>query len=599
MTDYSPPIEDIEFLLNEVLHLSEICDLPGYEDVSSDLVSSVLIEAGKFASEILAPLNKVGDIEGARLENGVVITPAGWKGAYRRFVDAGWGSLLLDKRYGGQGLPRLVGAAVQEMWDGANMAFGLCPMLTQTAAQLIAFRGSIEQKNTYLEHLISGEWSGTMNLTEPHAGSDLSAVRTRAVKTQDEHYLLTGQKIFITYGDHDLTKNIVHLVLARTPNSPSGVKGISLFIVPKFIPDSVGEPGDRNDIRTVSIEHKLGIHGSPTAILSYGDHGGATGFLLGEEHHGLEYMFVMMNKARHAVGIEAYAIAERSYQSALAYAKQRIQGWGLVDPKDQRIPIVQHPDVARMLLEMRCRIEAMRALSLYVAAEQDRADRNPEQSIQALHQKIVDVLTPIVKGWSSEIGNLVTGQALQVFGGMGFIEETGAAQHYRDARITTIYEGTSGIQAADLVRRKLLSDGGVVINDIIQKIKTDIAESSIGGLYQSEIDEIVNRMSDAVVELEKSTEWILESAARDPRLPLAASFHYLMLWGVVAGGWQMERAARVASCQFGKELGMEFYREKLLTVRCYVRYVLPICGSHAAAIQMGSELVNEFDRPLT
>ena len=431
-----------------------------------------------------------------------------------------------------------------------------------------------------------------MNLTESQAGSDLSAVRTQAVAADEGHYLLTGQKIFITYGDHDLSSNIVHLVLARTPGAPEGVRGISLFIVPKFIPDSDGEPGEKNDIRTVSLERKLGIHASPTAVLSYGEQGGAVGYLLGEENRGLEYMFIMMNMARHAVGIEAYAIAERAYQRALIYAEERIQGRGVGTHSDGPVPIIQHPDVCRMLLEMKCRIDAMRALSLYTAAAEDRAMHHVEEEDRLRNQNLVDVLIPIVKGWSSELGNDVAGRALQVLGGMGFIEEAGAAQHLRDARITTIYEGTTGIQAADLVRRKLLGDGGGLIREAISTIQADVA--SVSSNDGKEITEICTAMREALSRLEAATEWILESATRDPRLPFAASFHYLMLWGAVAGGWQMARVASAAVRRMEQEPEQQFLHDKMLSACCYIRYVLPTSTAFYAAIVSGSELVARF-----
>jgi len=593
MPHYVPPIQDLQFVLTEVAELDQICALPGFADVDPDLIGAILEEAGKFASEILAPLNRVGDTEGSRLENDAVRTPEGWKEAYRRFTEGGWTSLLFDSQYGGQGLPRVVGAAVQEMWDAANMSFGLCPMLTQTAAEVISLAGTSEQKEIYLGRLVRGEWTGTMNLTEPQAGSDLSAVRTQAVAAKEGHYLLTGQKIFITYGDHDLSGNIVHLVLARAPDAPDGVKGISLFIVPKFIPDSDGEPGKRNDIRTVSLEQKLGIHASPTAVLSYGDKEGAVGYLLGEENRGLEYMFIMMNMARHAVGIEAYAVAERAYQRALAYAEERIQGRGVGVHSDGRVPIIKHPDVCRMLLEMKCRIDAMRALSLYTAAAEDRAIRQVEEEDRMRNQNLVDVLIPIVKGWSSELGNDVAGRALQVLGGMGFIEEAGAAQHYRDARITTIYEGTTGIQAADLVRRKLLGDGGGLIRDAIAVIQADV--SSVSSNTSKDITEICTAMREALSQLEMATEWILESAIRDPRLPFAASFHYLMLWGAVAGGWQMARVAGAAVRRMEQEPEHPFLHDKVLSACCYVRYVLPTSTACCAAIVSGSELIARYE----
>lgn len=594
MSAYEPPIQDLQFALTEVVDLDQIRAFPGYRDLAPDLIETILGEAGRFASEVLAPLNHVGDKEGSRLENDVVRTPNGWREAYRQFVEGGWTSLLFESEFGGQGLPRVMGAAVQELWDAANMSFGLCPMLTQTAASVISSQGTVEQKELFLERLVSGEWTGTMNLTEPQAGSDLSAVRTQAVLAEEGHYLLTGQKIFITYGDHDLSSNIVHLVLARTPSAPDGVKGISLFIVPKFIPNTKGEPDKRNDVRTVSLEHKLGIHASPTAVLSYGDKGGAVGYLLGEENRGLEYMFIMMNMARHAVGIEAYAIADRAYQRAFEYAKERIQGRGVGERSDERVQIIHHPDVYRMLLEMKCRIEAMRALSLYTAAAEDCAIHHVESEDQLRSQVLVDVLIPIIKGWGSEVSNDIVGQALQVFGGMGFIEETGAAQYYRDARITTIYEGTTGIQAADLVRRKLLGDGGLMIREVISTIKADVARVALSD--GKEVSEICNAMRESVSQLENATEWILESAARDPRLPFAASFHYLMLWGGVAGGWQMARAGAGVMKQIAQGSDQEFLDQKLLSVGCYARYVLPTTAACYSAIVLGSELIAESQR---
>ena len=590
MNEYSPPIEDIEFLLTEILELNEICSFPGFEDFSLSLVSVILKESAKFAVEILAPLNQLGDQEGARLQDGIVRTPTGWTTAYQKFVAAGWPSLIADPKYGGQGLPRVVGASVQEMWDAANMAFGLCPMLTQTAAELISFQGTSEQKNLYLSNLVSGKWAGTMNLTEPQAGSDLSAIQTKAIRGNDDQYLIKGQKIFITYGDHDLTENIIHLVLARVPGAPAGVKGISLFIVPKFLMTSYGEITHRNDVRTVSIEKKMGIHGSPTAVLAYGENEGAIGFLLGEENRGLEYMFVMMNMARHAVGIEAYAIADRAYQSALRFSAERVQGKDANKDTDQRVSINQHPDVARMLLEIQCRVEAMRSLSLYVASELDRANYHPDEKERQRHQGVVDILIPVVKGWNSEVSNNVVGQVLQVFGGIGFIEETGIGQFYRDARITTIYEGTSGIQAADLVRRKLLIDDGKMIWILIRQIKDDISKVPEFSEWP-QLAEICRSMDDGIAKLERATEWIKESSSRDQRLPLAGSFPYLMLWGTVMGGWLMLRSGHTAVKKLQKDSDCQFYVEKLTTTRCYMQYVLSQCTSYATAIEMGSELV--------
>jgi len=589
MNNYRPPLEDIAFVLEDLADLRGICALSDYEEITPDLVKDILEQAGKFAAEILAPLNRVGDLEGSHLANGLVSTPTGWKNAYHEFSQNGWTSLLFDAKEGGQGLPRVVGLAVQELWDAANLSFALCPMLTQTAAEVISIQGTSEQKMIYLEPLVTGKWTGTMNLTEPQAGSDLSAIRTQAVLASDGHYHLRGQKIFITYGDHDLSENIVHLVLARTPDAPEGVRGISLFIVPKFIPDANGKLGKRNDIRTVSLEHKLGIRASPTAVLSYGDESGAIGYLLGEEFRGLEYMFVMMNMARHAVGVEAYAVADRAYQRALKYSRERVQGYAAASSTKERVLISDHPDVSRMLIEMQCQIEAMRALSLYTASAQDFASRHPDDAKRADSQIVVDVLTPVVKGWCSEVANGITSQGIQVMGGMGFIEETGAAQHFRDARITMIYEGTTGIQAADLVRRKLIGDQGVMVQKVIDVIRSDIG---IANMTKSpEVELILASAMNGLKLLEDATAWVLASQAKDPRLAYAASFYYLMLWGVVAGGWQMARASSIALEYIKNNYNSSFHARKIITSKYYAGYILPKTSGYYSSIVNGSELL--------
>ena len=583
MPNYTAPLNDLRFAL-DLADLREVASWPGFEDASEDLTDAVLDEAAKFASNVLAPINQAGDQRGPTVEDGVVTTSQAWRQAYTQFSEGGWTGLALDPQYGGQGLPQTLACAVQEMWDGANMAFGLCPMLSQTAAEAIFLKGSEEQKAQYLPAMVSGRWTGTMNLTEPQAGSDLAAVRTRAVPCDEGHYLLSGQKIYITYGEHDLSENIIHLVLARTPDAPEGVKGISLFIVPKYILNAKGEPGERNDVQCVSLEHKLGIHGSPTAVLSYGDQGGAVGYLVGEENRGLEYMFIMMNRARHAVGIESYAIAERAYQRALNFARDRVQGRAVGEVSAERKAIARHPDVQRMLLSMRSRIEAMRALSLFTAAAADRASHHPDADERALGQRRVEVLTPVVKGWSSEVGNEITGLGLQVHGGMGFIEETGAAQHYRDARITTIYEGTTGIQAADLVGRKLLRDGGGMVNEIIDLMRADL--SAVADSPGEASQEVGIAALSLVESLSNATATILESATRDPRSPFHKSFDYLMLFGVTAGGWQMARAARAAQEMLDAGDGnSDFCQAKILSCLYYARQVLPQGRAHAEAIQ--------------
>ena len=591
MSAYTPPTEDLQFIFEELIDLDGIRQLPGYEEVYPDLVEAILSEAAKVASEILSPLNRVGDEHGVRLEGDVVMTPPGWQEAFKNFVEGGWTGLMFEPEFGGQGLPRVVATAVQEMWESSNMAFALWLLLTQAAAEAISITGSDQQKSIYLKKLVQGEWTGTMNLTEPQAGSDLSTVNARAVPTGDGHYHLSGQKIFITYGDHDLTPNIIHLVLARTPDAPEGVKGISLFIVPKFIPDANGAPGERNEVRCISLEHKLGIHGSPTAVMSYGEDKGAVAYLVGEENRGLEYMFIMMNAARHAIGVEGYGIAERAYQRALTYAEERIQGRIVGQRDGDRVAIIQHPDVRRMLLEMRCQIEAMRALGCWSAAAMDRAAKHPDPAVRLREQRRVDVLIPIVKGWSTEIGTQITSQALQVHGGMGFIEETGAAQHYRDARITTIYEGTTGIQATDLVGRKLLRDGGEMVRELIVDMREDLLSIRNSANESSEIAGVVD---EALEELEIATDWICKSVCRDQRLPYAASFDYLMLFGTIVGGWQMACAAGAAARRLAAGHGdSQFNRAKILSARCYAYQVLARVPGLSSQVQYGAEVMVE------
>ncbi|MDX2349405.1 MAG: acyl-CoA dehydrogenase family protein, partial [Porticoccus sp.] len=456
MTVYNAPVDDMKFLLNNVLDMESIAQLPGYEEATPDMVDAIIEEAARFFGEVLAPTNQPADSQGSRLEGGKVITAPALDGIYQQIVEAGWPGLTGDVNYGGQGLPALLAVAVDEMSQSANMAFSLCPMLTKGVVTALSLYGSDEQKQTYLNNLVSGTWAGTMNLTEPQAGSDLAAVRTKAVPTGD-HYLLSGQKIFITWGDHDYTDNIIHLVLARTPDAPEGVKGISLFVVPKFMINDDGSAGERNDVHCVGVEHKLGIHASPTCSLSFGDNGGAVGYLVGEENQGLVYMFAMMNEARLAVGLQGVSISERAYQQAVAFAKDRVQG---SVPGNKKAAIIHHPDVRRMLMLMRSLTEAGRALAYLSFAHEDYVHKLEDEEQVAFHQRRVDLLTPLVKGWCTEIGMEVTSLGVQVHGGMGFVEETGAAQHMRDARILPIYEGTNGIQALDLVGRKLARDKG-------------------------------------------------------------------------------------------------------------------------------------------
>ncbi len=447
MTDYAAPLADMRFALTEIAGIDEIARLPGCEQASPDVVDAVLEEAGKLAGGVLAPLNRIGDRQASRLENGVVRTPDGFKEAYAKYVEGGWNALPFPPEHGGQGLPMALSTAVFEMWNSANMGFALCPLLNVGAVEALHAHGTQEQKQVYLPKLVSGEWTGTMNLTEPQAGSDVGALRTRAVRDGDG-YRITGQKIFITYGEHDMAANIVHLVLARLPDAPPGTRGISLFLVPKFLVDADGKLGQRNDVRCVSLEHKLGIHASPTCVLAYGDNGGAVGFLIGEENRGMECMFTMMNNARLNVGLQGVAIAERAYQQARDFARQRVQSRPVTATSGDTYPIIHHPDVRRMLLSMRAQTEAMRALAYYTAGAIDRARHYPDSEARAAQQRRVDLLIPVVKAWSTDLGVEIASTGVQVHGGMGFIEETGAAQHLRDARIAPIYEGTNGIQAS-------------------------------------------------------------------------------------------------------------------------------------------------------
>ncbi len=585
---YIPPLRDIEFALNELADLQGVAEMPGHEQATPDLVHAVLEEAGKLATEVLAPLNVVGDREQSRLENGSVKTPEGWREAYRHFTQGGWNGLALDPEYGGQGLPWLVATAVQEMLHSANMSFGLCPLLTQAAVEAISRHGTPQQKALYLQALTTGRWTGTMNLTEPQAGSDLGAVRAKAVPEGD-HYLISGQKIFITYGDHDLTENIVHLVLARTPDAPPGVKGISMFIVPKMKLGRAGDLQQANDVRCVSLEHKLGIHASPTAVLAYGDSGGAVGYLIGEENRGLEYMFTMMNLARLGVGVEGVGVGERAYQQARAYALERVQGHAVGAPEGERATIVRHPDVRRMLMTMKAQVEAMRALCYVATTAYDKALRHPDAEARRHNQELVDLLTPVVKGWCTETGVEVASTGLQVHGGMGYIEETGAAQYLRDARITTIYEGTTGIQANDLIGRKLIRNNGVTAKELIAQMRA--FAQTLAGSDGDAMQAVHAGLSAGIEALEQATLWVLTAHRQDPRLPLAASVPYLRLFGVVAGGWQLARGAAIARRRLTQGERDSFLEAKLLTARFYAEHIMPQAGALLHTITRGSEAV--------
>ena len=591
MSQYHAPLKEMLFVMHELAGLEQVAKLPGFEDATPDTVAAILEEASKFATEVLDPLNASGDREGARMvDGGAVKTPAGFKEAYLQYCANGWNGLTKNPEHGGQGLPQLVATAVEEMWHAANMAFDLCPLLTQGAIEAIELCGTPEQKERYLPKMVSGEWTGTMNLTEAQAGSDLAAVRTRAVPQPDGSFRLFGQKIFITYGEHDYTDNIIHLVLARTPTAPEGVKGISLFIVPKFLVNADGSLGARNDVHCVSIEHKLGIHASPTAVLAYGDHGGAVGYLVGEENRGLEYMFIMMNLARFSVGLEGVGIAERAYQRAAAYAKERVQGRAPGAERGGTGTIIEHPDVRRMLLSMRAHTEAMRALAYVTAAALDSAHRHPDAEARKWHQSFAELMIPIVKGWCSETAQEVAYTGVQVHGGMGYIEETGAAQHYRDARIITIYEGTTGIQANDLVGRKTSRDGGKTASAVIADMRA--LDGELAKQKGAEFAAIRRELSAAAGALEEAVGWMVRAYGADSRAAHAASVPYLKLWGLAAGGWQMTRAALASARHLaGGGSDAEFHRAKIATARFYADYHLPQTAALKHAILTAGESV--------
>ena len=592
---YSAPLADMRFVLEEVAELDELARLPGYEAASPDLVEAILGEAAKLAETELAPLNQPADRAGSVLENGVVRTPSGFREAYARYVEGGWNGLAFDPEYGGQGLPLTLAIPVAEMWNSACMSFALCPLLTVGAVELLQAHGSEEQKRLYLAKLVSGEWTGTMNLTEPQAGSDLGALRTRAVPAHDprwgEHHRLTGQKIFITYGDHDLAPNIVHMVLARTPDAPPGSRGISLFLVPKFLPDGEGVPGSRNDVRTLSLEHKLGIHASPTCVLAYGEDEGAIGWRIGEENHGLEYMFTMMNAARLNVGLQGVAIAERAYQQARDFARIRVQGRPLgTAPNVEAPPIIYHPDVRRMLLWMRAATEAMRALAYYAAAMIDRCRRHPEAAARRTAQRRADLLIPVVKAWCTDLAIAVASTGIQVHGGMGYVEETGAAQHLRDARIAPIYEGTNGIQANDLVGRKLARDGGEAAAALLAEMRATVA--ALGEARSAELAAISRPLQDGLAALETATSFLVEA---ESARAAAGSEPYLQLFGIVCAGWLIIRMAVAAERRSIANGGDNaFLSAKRATARFYAEHFLARAPGYLAGI-VGGGTVLDFD----
>jgi len=579
MSHYTAPVEDMGFVLKEVVGLEKVCEEAGLDTSTVDIIETVLDAAGKLAKEEIEPINKPADLEGLKINSsGEVTTAKGFKEAYQHYVEGGWGSLQFDTAYGGQGVPFVVAASVQEMWHSANMSWGLCPLLTQGAVEAITHNASEELKQRYLPKLISGEWSGTMNLTEGDAGTDVGALKTRATPEKD-YYLIRGQKIYITWGEHDMTENIVHLVLARLPDAPAGVKGISLFLVPKILVNEDGSLGEPNDLKALSLEDKIGIHACPTCVMSYGDKTGAIGYLIGEENKGIQCMFTMMNNARLTVGLQGVSIAERAYQQTLSFCKERVQGVapGYTDAG----PIIRHPDVKRMLATMKSITEATRALTYTACAEVDMAAGDLPTEMLARHNRRLGLLTPIVKGWCTETAQEVASLSLQCHGGMGYIEETGIAQIFRDARILPIYEGTNGIQSMDLVGRKITGDGGLGIKELILEMKAFSNQISPDTLLsKAQLD----RFKESLIALEEASSLVLNNSENKHYLGMIA-FDMLMMSGTITAAWQMLKSLEKAKAAFeNKKVSSDFFESKTKSVGHFIDSILPRYLAHFTTI---------------
>mgnify|MGYP003975934433 FL=1 len=587
MSEYQAPLKDIRFTLNQICDLEDILSLPKFAENDGETINAVLEEAGRLAAGVLAPLNRQGDTQGATLANGVVTTPDGFAEAYAAYRDGGWNGIQFDPNYGGMGLPLVIGNACSELWNSANMVFSLCPMLTQGAIDAIGAHGSDELKETYLEKLVTGHWTGTMNLTEPQAGSDVGALRAKAEPAADGSWRIKGQKIFITYGEHDYADNIIHLVLARTPGSPEGTRGISLFVVPKFLVNPDGSLGQRNDLRCINLEEKLGIHASPTAVMSFGDNEGAVGYMLGEENKGMRCMFTMMNTARLSVGIEGLAIAEGAYQHAVAYALERRQGRAIGATEPGASAIVEHADVRRMLMTMKAQIDAMRALCYVNGQALDLARNDEDEERRAWYGQLAELLTPLSKAWSTDLGCEVASLGVQIHGGMGFIEETGAAQYYRDARIAPIYEGTNGIQALDLVMRKLTMAGGDVVRRYLGEMRGLDQDLAQGGAAFAKMR---TNLTSALDGLEEASRWLLESMASDPNAVAAGATPYLRMFGMTVGGYLLAKGA-LAAAALADQPGADtpFLAGRVATARFFGEQILPQAPALLAAITAGAE----------
>lgn len=584
MSEFRPPVSDMAFVLEHVVGYRDLAALPGFEHADFETVEELLTEAADFMAKVVAPTNRIGDTQGAvRNPDGTVTLPDAFRSAYEAYVAGGWGSIPFPEEFGGGGFPSTIGLVLQEMVQSSNMAFALCPLLTQGAIDALLHYGSPEQKSLYLPRMVSGEWTGTMQLTEPQAGSDVGALTTKAVPNGDGTYAITGQKIFITWGEHDLADNIVHLVLARTPGAPEGTRGISCFIVPKYLVNEDGSLGERNAVQCLSIEHKLGIHGSPTCVM---EHDGSTGYLIGEENQGMRIMFVMMNVARLSVGMQGVALSERSYQQALSYAKERRQGLAVGEAGTDS-PIIDHPDVRRMLLTQRASTAAIRRMMLLNASYMDIASHHPDADVRQRAGEIVGLLTPICKSFGTDVGNEVTSTAIQVFGGMGFIEETGVAQHFRDVRIAAIYEGTNGIQAADLVGRKLPVRDGASAMEFIGEMRAILGELAA---EDDDFASIAAELERQFAALEQATTWMLRTGLADPRGVLSGSSPYLRMWGLVVGAWLLARSA-IAAARTGDAALAE---EQLVLARFYAEQLLPQVSALQRAATAGSRDLYAF-----
>ena len=590
MTDFQAPVQDMRFALSHIADIDRIAAFPGYEDATPDIIDAIIEEAGKFAEQVLAPLNQSGDQQGCRLENGIVHTPDGFKEAFQQMSESGWHGISLPQEFGGQGLPYVLTIAATEMWSGANMAFCLVPQLAQSATELLVQHGSESQKAAYLPNIVAGKWVTTMYLTEPQAGTDLGLLRTKAIPDGD-HYKISGQKIFITGGDNDLAENIIHLVLARTPDAPPGVKGISLFAVPKFLINDDGSLGQRNDVKCVSLEHKLGIHGSPTCVMSYGDNEGAIGYLIGEENQGLICMFTMMNLTRLLVGIQGPGIGERAYQQAASYAQERVQG---ANSNGETVAIIEHPDVKRMLLDMKAKTEACRAITIYTAACIDQSKRAPTDADRTKFLSRLELLTPIAKAWCSNMGIDIASTGIQVHGGTGFIEETGAAQHYRDIRITAIFEGANGIQAKDLVGRKIIRDNGESLENLTAEIHETV--TSLLSSNHGDLKAIGKLLSEGLENLTQATDWILQTSNEDMPAVLAGSTTFLDILGTVVGGWLLGKSAlKAADLVTEKNADEVFLQGKILSALYFAEYQVVRCASLTNCLCDGSNTILRFD----